>query len=145
MDWLGFQYRIRHLHEAYFGERKVSESRAYSARNRDTGEPAKKIDDAILDLWHKGRCELLSEDEKDILAIRLNWAWKMALFEGMKPFEKIETLSEIDFVRILITQWRESGRETYKPWIVKSYESDGTPKQKARPSPNKQSPPEPTS
>jgi hypothetical protein len=126
MDWIGFQYRIRRLHDAYFRDRKISESRAYSAKSRDTGEEAKKIDDAILDLWRRGRCEQLSEDEKDILAIRLNWAWKISLIESVKPFEKIETLSETDFVRVLISDWRNSGRDTYEPWIVKRIEPDDT-------------------
>jgi len=139
MDWIGFQYGIRRLHDAYFCERKISESRAYSARNIDTGEAARKIDDAILDLWRKGRCEPLSEDEKDILAIRLNWAWKKASFEAMAPFEKIETLSETDFVRILITDWHAEGQETYKPWIANRYGPDSNPEPPAPPSPNKSS------
>jgi hypothetical protein len=140
MDWLEFQLRIRRLHDFYFRDRRVSRCRAESARNKDTGEQAKRIDDAILDLYHKGRCDPLSEDEKDMLAVRLNWAWRVSLARATAPFDPSrspETLSVSDFGHVLITLWRTEGRESYEPWIVERLGPDGNRVPDPPPPPNK--------
>jgi hypothetical protein len=127
MDWLGLQYKIRHLHEVYFRGRQMTSAKIESARNRDTGETAKKIDAVIRGISREGQFGSLSEDEQDILAIRLNWAWKIALFEGMRPFEKIESMSEEDFEHVLIDLWHAEGRMRYQPFVAKCIGGNDSP------------------
>jgi hypothetical protein len=57
----------------------------------------------------------------------------------MSPLKEIEPLSETDFAYVLISLWHESGRNAYKPWIVKRIGPDGNQIPEASPSPNKQS------
>jgi plasmid maintenance system killer protein len=127
MDWLDLQYKIRHLHESYFRGRQMTSAKIESARNRDIGETAKRIDAVIRAISRENHFGLLSEDEQDILAIRLNWAWKIALFEGMGPFEKIESMSKEDFEHVLIDLWHAEGRLKYQPFVTTSIGGDDSP------------------
>ena len=127
MDWLDLQYKIRHLHEAYFRGRQMTSTKIESARNRDTGETAKRIDAVIRAISREDHFGSLSEDEQDILAIRLNWAWKIALFEGMGPFEKIESMSKEDFEHVLIDLWHAEGRMKYQPFVTKCIGGNDSP------------------
>ena len=115
MDWLGIAHIIRPHVETYFFARSVSSARIETARNKDTGEGAKQIDAAVRALFRQGVRPQLTEDEADMLAIRLHWAWQLAVVEGQKPFENIELGAEDELESVLIDLWHAGGRLQYRP------------------------------
>lgn len=120
MEWLELQDKIGRLCKRYFDGRKISFSRIESAKNRDTGEQAKQIDAAIRSISRSPRKDdveemQLTEDEKDILAIRLDWALNLAITEAqVGPHVYGQTMTEDEFEELLINQWQKNGRDTYK-------------------------------
>ena len=117
MDWLGIECIVRPHVETYFFARSVSPARIEIARSKDTGEGAKQIDAAVRALFRQGVRPQLTEDEADMLAIRLHWAWQLAVVEGQKPFENIELGAEDELESVLIDLWHSGGRLQYHPWL----------------------------
>ena len=115
MDWLGIECIVRPHVETYFFARSVSPARIEIARSKDTGEGAKQIDAAVRALFRQRVPPRLSEDEADMLAIRLHWAWQVAFVESQKPFEKIELGAEDELESVLIDLWHAGGRLQYQP------------------------------
>jgi hypothetical protein len=115
MDWLGIERIVRPHVETYFFARSVSPARIEIARNKDIGEGARQIDAAVRALFRQRVPPRLSEDEADMLAIRLHWAWQVAYLESQKPFEKIELGAEDELESVLIDLWHAGGRLQYRP------------------------------
>ena len=77
MDWLELQDKVGRLWKRYFDGREIPLSRIESAKNRDIGEQAKSIDAVIRIVSRSARKDdleelQLTEDEKDVLAVRLD-------------------------------------------------------------------------
>lgn len=125
MEWLEFADKIRPRWRTYFQERKISLPKIESAKSKDTGEQAKQIDAVIRMIARSEKGEFreppLTEDEKDILGIRLDWAYWIASEMGMKRpgevgFEPYGSrVSEEEIEDILINRWQKEGREKYLP------------------------------
>jgi hypothetical protein len=120
MDWLELQDKVGRLRRRYFCEREIPQSKIDSAKSKDIGESAKSIDAAIRIISRATRKDEieeigLTEDEKDILAIRLDWAFQIAIREGAndrRPYG--QTMTEDEFEELLINQWQKVGREKYE-------------------------------
>jgi len=115
MDWLGLQHKIRQLHAEYFDGQEWTEPKIEFARSKDTGDKANNIDAVIRAIAREGRFGPLSPDEKDILAIRLDWALSLSIRESQRPFEPTNELTEDDIENILIDRWHAEGRNIYQP------------------------------
>lgn len=122
MDWIAIQYKIRDYHPRFFSGRELTAPRIDRAKSQDIGEQAKEIDAAIRAISRRERdkegifgSELehrLTDLEKDILAIRLDWAWQISLSPPNWPFG--EELTEDEFEHLLINLWQKDGREKYQ-------------------------------
>jgi hypothetical protein len=125
MEWLEFSDKIRPRWRTYYHERKISLSKIQSAKNKDTGEQAKQIDAVIRMIARTEKGEFreppLTGDEKDILGIRLDWAYWIAAEMGAKRpgevgFEPYGSrVSEEEIEDFLINRWQKEGREKYWP------------------------------
>jgi hypothetical protein len=126
MDWIEIQYRVRD-YRLKFSAKSLTEPRIESAKSKDIGEQAKQIDAVIRAISRRGRdpegifgVELerrLTDLEKDILAIRLDWAFQLSTYYLSVPGEVWpygEELTEDEFEQILISQWHAVGREKYQ-------------------------------
>jgi hypothetical protein len=143
MDWIGFQHKLRPDWIKYFSERALTLPRIESAKSRDIGEQAKNIDAVIRALSRGGHFLPLSEDENDILAIRLDWAWQFSKQHIFDPWPLGEEATEDGFEQLLINQWQQEGRETYqteKERINSLLKKVGT-KQPANRAPSQNEPP----
>jgi hypothetical protein len=128
MDWIAIQYKIREYHQWFFLKRALTPARIEFAKHKDTGEQAKQIDAAIRAISRRERdkegifCEdlnaRLTELEKDILAIRLDWVWQSSLWilsraDSYKIWPFGSELTEDEFEDLLTNQWQKDGREKY--------------------------------
>jgi hypothetical protein len=120
MDWLELQHKVRPHREKYFSLRALTAPRIESAKRRDIGEQAKSIDAAIRAISRGGHVldSSMTEDEKDILAIRLDWADQIASRQSLRiptsPSEYNQELTEDEVEHLLINQWQNEGRDAYK-------------------------------
>jgi len=123
MDWLELQDKARKLLDSVFRGRVLTESKIESAKSKDIGETAKGIDAVIRAISRGGKIQpdLLTEDEKDILQMRLDWAAQVATCEAQidrRPYG--QTMTEDEFEDFLIIEWQKSGRGKYNTpqWIA---------------------------
>jgi hypothetical protein len=113
MDWIQFQHAIRpHLY-IYFRDRSLTPTRIENAKSKDIGEQAKKIDELIPVIWRKNELPPMSELEKDILAIRLEWADTFSKMDA-RTWPIGDKLTESGFVYFLTDHWQNVGRAKYK-------------------------------
>jgi len=120
MDWLELQHKLRPHWDKYFSQRALTALRIESAKHRDIGEQAKNIDAAIRAISREGKVldSSMTEDAKDILAIRLDWAVQIASRQSLRiptsPSEYNQELTEDEVEHLLINQWQDGEREAYK-------------------------------
>jgi hypothetical protein len=127
VDWLSIQSVIRGYRPRFLSARALTASRIEHARHADAGEQARQIDAAVRDIANSrhGQESILGAElemrltdlEKDILAIRLDWAFQVSEYMLSKdgqfwPFG--EELTEDEFEHLLTDVWREYGRENYQ-------------------------------
>jgi hypothetical protein len=114
MDWLEFQHSLRPHWQAYFSSRALTSERVAAARSSDIGAQAKDIDAAIRLISRQGNLQRMSELDKDILGIRLDWAWHFAMRHLCEKWPIGDGVNEEEFERLLIDRWREVGRIEYE-------------------------------
>lgn len=126
MDWIEIQYRLRD-YLPKFSVKSLTASRIDSAKSKDTGEQAKLIDALIKQISRRGRdpegihaAQLdrqLPDIEKDILTIRLDWAFEISkwmLTKHGQVWEYGSELTEDEFEHLLMQGWQKYGREKYE-------------------------------
>jgi hypothetical protein len=129
MDWIAIQYKVRDYRPRFFLNRALTPARIDLAKRKDIGEQAKQIDALVRAISRKERdtegilAERLeagmSELEKDIFAIRLDWVWQTSLWilartDSHKIWPFGSELTEDEFEDLLINQWQKDGREKYE-------------------------------